>query len=68
MSDGDEADLGSQSEGSGSSAEDDCSPDSPEVDQDFQANVRSALGPAALELDSVSYVTPNHCCFTDLRT
>ena len=52
---GSEEDLGSQSEEeSGSSVENDCSPDSPEVDQDFRSALKSALGPAALEMDPVS--------------
>ena len=60
---GDKADLGSQSEES--SEEDDLSQDNAEVDPDFRASVKSALGPGALEMDSVSYATVCQCCFTD---
>ena len=62
---GDEADLGSQSEEE-SSEEDDLSQNkNAEVDPDLRASVKSALGPGAFEMDSVSYATVCQCCITD---
>lgn len=47
-------------DGSSSSEEDDCPQDSQEVDQDFRDSLKTALGPAALDMDSVSWTTC-HC-------